>query len=75
MTGLSMTRLSYLSALVAALALAGCSNEPEPTQGGTGGTEPTQSNTNTVDQNPEVDKDPRPKTTTGGDQPGTPPAQ
>jgi hypothetical protein len=70
-----MTRLSFLSAFVAALTLAACSNEAEPTQGGTGGTEPTQSNTNTVDQNPEVDKDPRPKTTTGGDQPGTPPAQ
>ncbi|RWO21956.1 hypothetical protein [Mesorhizobium sp.] len=75
MTGLSLTSLSFLSALVAALALAGCSNEAEPTQGSTSSTEPTQSNTNTVDQNPEVDKDPTPKTTTGGDQPGTPPEQ
>ncbi|MER8435886.1 hypothetical protein NKH36_06085 [Mesorhizobium sp. M1312] len=75
MTRLSLTRLSFLSALVAALALAGCSNEAEPTQDSTSSTEPTQSNTNTVDQNPEVDKDPTPKTTTGGDQPGTPPAQ
>lgn len=73
MMRLSMTRLPFLSALVAALALASCSNEAGPIQGNT--TEPTQSNTNTVDPNPEVDKDPRPKTTTGGDQPGTPPAQ
>ncbi|UVC14273.1 hypothetical protein [Mesorhizobium onobrychidis] len=71
MTRLSLTSLSFL----AALALAGCSNETEPTQGSTSSTEPTQSNTNTVDQNPEVDKDPTPKTSTGGDQPGTPPAQ
>ncbi|PAQ11009.1 hypothetical protein CIT26_06910 [Mesorhizobium temperatum] len=60
--------------VLSALALAGCSNEAEPTQGNTSSTEPTQNNTNTV-RNPEVDKDPTPKTTTGGDQPGTPPAQ
>lgn len=59
MTGLSLTRLSFFSALVATLA--GCSNETEPTQGSTSSTEPTQSNTNTVDQNPEVDKDPTPQ--------------
>jgi hypothetical protein len=74
MTKLRLTRLSFLSAL-AALALAGCSNEIEPTQGNTSSTEPTQSNTNTVEQSPEVDKDPTPKSSTGGDQPGTPPAQ
>ncbi|MER8827687.1 hypothetical protein NKH73_06495 [Mesorhizobium sp. M0938] len=75
MTKLRLTRLSFLSVLLAAFALAGCSNEAEPIQGSTSSSEPTQSNTNTVEQSPEVDKDPTPKSSTGGDQPGTPPEQ
>jgi hypothetical protein len=58
------TFLSSL-ALTAVLILAGCDNNVEPTKA-TG---------DTVDQNPKIDKDPTPKSTTGGDQPATPPAQ
>lgn len=32
-------------------------------------------NSEPVDQNPKVDKNPTPQSSTGGDQPGTPPAQ
>ncbi|QKC83571.1 hypothetical protein [Mesorhizobium sp. NZP2077] len=49
--------------LVAGLALAACDNS----------TEPTKANTDTVNKNPTVDQDTRPKSTTGGDQPATVP--
>ncbi|PDQ21238.1 hypothetical protein CN311_10095 [Mesorhizobium sanjuanii] len=57
-----MKRFSILLALAATLAVAACDNNIPPTKA-------------PVDQNPQVDKNPVPKSTTGGDQPGTPPAQ
>jgi hypothetical protein len=54
-----------LLACAAGLALAACDNS----------TPPTKAPSNTVDQNPQVDKNPVPRSTTGGDQPGTPPKQ
>lgn len=50
--------------LVAGLALAACDNS----------TEPTKANTDTINKNPPVDQDARPKSTTGGDQPAMAPA-
>ena len=46
-----------------ALALGACDNN----------TEPLKANTDTVNKNPQVDQDARPKSTTGGDQPATAP--
>jgi hypothetical protein len=60
-----MKKLPMLLACAAGLALAACDNS----------TPPTKAPSNTVDQNPQVDKNPVPKSTTGGDQPGTPPKQ
>lgn len=57
-----MMKFSIPLALTAALAVAACDNNIPPTKA-------------PVDQNPQVDKNPVPKSTTGGDQPGTPPAQ
>ncbi|WP_164547240.1 MULTISPECIES: hypothetical protein [unclassified Mesorhizobium] len=57
-----MNKLSILLALAAALAVAACDNNIPPTKA-----------PGTVDQNPQVD--PAPKSMSGGDQPGTPPAQ
>ncbi len=54
-----MKKLPILLALAAALAVAGCDNNVPPTNA-------------PVDQNPQVDKNPVPKSTTGGDQTGTP---
>ncbi|MER9077785.1 hypothetical protein [Mesorhizobium sp. M0895] len=51
--------------LVAALTVAGCDNNIQP----------TKAPGDTVEQNPQVDKNPVPTSTTGGDQPGTPPKQ
>ncbi|MDX8439947.1 hypothetical protein ACWGS9_04290 [Bradyrhizobium sp. Arg314] len=58
-----MKKLPVLLALAAGLALAACDNSVPPTKAPA------------VDQNPQVDKNPVPKSTTGGDQPGTPPKQ
>ncbi|WP_292116813.1 hypothetical protein [Mesorhizobium sp.] len=58
-----MMKLPVLLALAAGLALAACDNSVQPTKAPA------------VDQNPQVDKNPVPKSTTGGDQQGTPPAQ
>ena len=55
-----MMRLPMLLAL--GLALAACDNNIPPTKA-------------PVDQNPRVDTNPVPKSTTGGDQQGTQPAQ
>jgi ABC-type enterochelin transport system substrate-binding protein len=49
--------------VAACLALGACENN----------TEPTKANTDTVNKNPPVDQDARPKSTTGGDQPATVP--
>lgn len=57
-----MMKLSIPLALAAVLAVAACDNNIQPTKA-------------PVDQNPQVDKNPVPKSTTGGDQPATPPAQ
>ncbi|MDX8495070.1 hypothetical protein RFN29_26275 [Mesorhizobium sp. VK22B] len=57
-----MKKLPVLLALAAGLALAACDNSVPPTKA-------------PVDQNPQLDKNPVPKSTTGGDQPGTPPKQ
>ncbi|MER8827170.1 hypothetical protein NKH73_05220 [Mesorhizobium sp. M0938] len=57
-----MNKLSILLALAAALTVAACDNNIPPTKA-----------PGTVNQNPQVD--PAPKSTSGGDQPGTPPAQ
>ncbi|AEH87468.1 MULTISPECIES: hypothetical protein [Mesorhizobium] len=54
--------LSFL-VLAATLALGACDNNSEP----------TKANTDTVNKNPQVDQDARPKSTTGGDQPATVP--
>ncbi|WP_292569221.1 hypothetical protein [Mesorhizobium sp.] len=58
-----MMKLPVLLALAAGLALAACDNSVQPTKAPA------------VDQTPQVDKNPVPKSTTGGDQQGTPPAQ
>lgn len=55
-----MKKLPMLLAL--GLALAACDNNIPPTKA-------------PVDLDPQVDKNPVPKSATGGDQPGTPPAQ
>ena len=52
-------RILSLLVLAAGLALAACDNSIEP----------TKANTDTVNKNPTVDQDARPKSTTGGDQP------
>jgi len=57
-----MKKLPVLLALAAGLALAACDNSVQPTKA-------------PADQNPQVDKNPVPKSTTGGEQPGTPPKQ
>ena len=57
-----MKKLPMLLALAAGLALAACDNSIPPTKA-------------PADQNPQLDKNPVPKSTTGGDQPGTPPKQ
>ncbi|CDX19417.1 conserved exported hypothetical protein [Mesorhizobium sp. ORS 3324] len=57
-----MKKLPMLLALAAVLALAACDNSIQPTKA-------------PADQNPQVDKNPVPKSTTGGGQPGTPPKQ
>ena len=57
-----MKKLPVLLALAAGLALAACDNSIPPTKA-------------PADQNPQLDKNPVPKSTTGGDQPGTPPKQ
>lgn len=54
--------LSFL-AMAAVLSLGACDNS----------TEPTKANTDTVNKSPPIDKDVRPKSTTGGDQPATAP--
>ncbi|TPK76141.1 hypothetical protein [Mesorhizobium sp. B2-4-17] len=55
-------------AVVAMVLLTACSNS-DPVQS------KSDPNTQPVDQNPKVDKDPTPQTSTGGDQQGTQPAQ
>lgn len=60
-----MKKLSVLLAVAAGLALAGCDNSTPPTKAPGG----------EVDQNPQVDKNPVPKSSTGGDQQGTVPKQ
>ena len=57
-----MKKFPVLLALAAGLALAACDNSIPPTKA-------------PADQNPQLDKNPVPKSTTGGDQPGTPPKQ
>lgn len=57
-----MMKLPTRLALAAGLVLAACDNSVPPTKA-------------PIDQNPQVDKNPVPKSTTGGDQQGTPPAQ
>ncbi|WP_292470187.1 hypothetical protein [Mesorhizobium sp.] len=57
-----MMKLLVLLALAAGLALAACDNSVQPTKA-------------PADQTPQLDKNPVPKSTTGGDQPGTPPKQ
>ena len=57
-----MKKFPVLLALAAVLALAACDNSIPPTKA-------------PADQNPQLDKNPVPKSTTGGDQPGTPPKQ
>ena len=57
-----MRNLPMLLAVTAGLALAACDNNIPPTKA-------------PADENPQVDKNPVPKSTTGGDQPGSPPAQ
>ncbi|MER8433740.1 hypothetical protein [Mesorhizobium caraganae] len=63
-----MKRSLSLLVLAAALALGACDNSAEP----------TKANTDTINKNPQVDQDARPKSTTGGstiggDQPVTAP--
>ncbi|MBZ9797283.1 hypothetical protein [Mesorhizobium sp. ES1-4] len=48
--------------LAACLALGACDNS----------TEPTKANTDTINKNPPIEQDTRPKSTTGGDQPAAP---
>ncbi|TPJ61466.1 hypothetical protein [Mesorhizobium sp. B2-7-1] len=60
-----MKKLPVLLALAAALALAACDNS----------TPPTKAPGDEINQNPQVDKNPVPKSSTGGDQPGSPPKQ
>lgn len=57
-----MRKRPLLLALAAGLALAACDNSVPPTKA-------------PADQNPQIDKNPVPKSATGGDQPGTPPKQ
>ncbi|MBW8909207.1 hypothetical protein AB6802_07250 [Mesorhizobium sp. RCC_202] len=60
-----MTKLPVLLAVAAGLALAACDNSTPPTKAAGG----------EVNQNPQVDKNPVPQSSTGGDQQGTPPKQ
>lgn len=60
-----MKKLAMLLAMAAGLGLSACDN----------GTPPSKAPDGAVDQNPLVDRNPVPKSTTGGDQPGTPPKQ
>ncbi|RWG55290.1 MAG: hypothetical protein EOQ64_17300 [Mesorhizobium sp.] len=60
-----MKKLPVLLALAAGLGLAACDNSVQP----------TKAPSDTVDKNPQVDKNPVPQSTTGGDQPGTPSKQ
>lgn len=57
-----MRKRPWLLTLAAALALAACDSSVQPTKA-------------PADQNPQIDKNPVPKSATGGDQPGTPPKQ
>ncbi|WP_189434638.1 hypothetical protein [Mesorhizobium sp. M1E.F.Ca.ET.041.01.1.1] len=57
-----MMKLPVLLALAAGLALAACDHSVPPTKA-------------PADQSPQIDKNPVPKSTTGGDQQGTQPAQ
>ncbi|WP_434721965.1 hypothetical protein [Mesorhizobium sp. RIZ17] len=57
-----MMKLPALLTLAAGLAVSACDNSVPPTKA-------------PADQNPQVDKNPVPKSTSGGDQPGTPPQQ
>ncbi|WP_292354968.1 hypothetical protein [Mesorhizobium sp.] len=57
-----MMKLPVLLALAAGLALAACDNSVQPTKA-------------PADQSPQIDKNPVPKSTTGGGQPATQPAQ
>ena len=59
-----MKKLLILLVLAAALSLVACDDNIPPTKA-----------SGAADQNPQVDKNPVPKSTTGGNQPGTPPAQ
>jgi hypothetical protein len=56
-----MKRFLWLLVLAPVLALGACDNS----------TEPTKANTDTINKNPQVDQDARPKSMTGGDQPAT----
>lgn len=51
--------------------------KPAKAISGTDGSQPPQANSNSepVDQNPQVDKNPTPQSSTGGDQQGTQPTQ
>lgn len=60
-----MKKLPVLLAFAAGLALAACDNSIPP----------TKAPSDEVNQNPQVDKNPVPKSTTGGDQQGTAPKQ
>jgi hypothetical protein len=60
-----MKKLPVLLALAAGLVLAACDNSVQP----------TKAPGDEVNQNPQVDKNPVPKSTTGGDQQGTAPKQ
>lgn len=56
-----MTKVPVLLTLSVGLALAACDNSVQP----------TKAPGDEVNQNPQVDKNPVPKSTTGGDQQGT----
>ena len=60
-----MKKLPVLLALAAGLALAACDNSIPP----------TKAPSDEVNQNPQVDKNPVPQSSTGGDQQGTAPKQ
>jgi hypothetical protein len=60
-----MKKLPVLLALAAGLVLAACDNSVQP----------TKAPGDEVNRNPQVDKNPVPKSTTGGDQQGTAPRQ
>ncbi|RAZ83153.1 hypothetical protein DPM33_32695 [Mesorhizobium hawassense] len=60
-----MMKLPVLLAVAAGLSLAACDNSVQP----------TKAPGNEVNQSPQVDKNPVPQSSTGGDQQGTPPKQ